>query len=1046
MRDQLSTHQPTSPPTGVPPSAGLRWPHWIPLLALALAILPAALPYFGEGLPRTNDAFPHLYRVVALDRLVRQGILWPRWSPDLVHGYGYPVFNFFPSLSHLVMEGLHLMGLPLTAAYRWATLLQLWVAGWSMFLLGRTVWNAAAGWIAALAYIYSPFLLYDTIVRGSLPEIQALALFPLLLLALWHAAQGRPRWIMATAIIAAALLLSHPIGYPIFFFVGVWLLRLAWRHGWRVFSGPALGLGLGILLCAFSLLPALSELSATRAILTADQGYSYAENFLNLEQMLTFPRLPADPALLNPPVVRALPLLILLWASFRLIWRWRTLPPSRQKQVLDWVVLLLFSVWLITPLSRPVWDYVPLLPQILFPWRFLAMASLAAAMLLALALTADEQGGWRVTPLLILLSLGLLIQAIPWLYPPREPIPEAPTITDLAAFEAPPFFIGTTTLGEYLPRWVEELPDTTQLRQALITQADPDRLVPGPTFQVVSRTGSTMDATYNLRVTEPMTLTYQQFYFPGWQATLNEKPLTITPSAPHGLLEMRLPPGEHTLHLFFGPTSVRRWGLGLSLVAAALISLLPFIPGRYWAWLKPPSDEPFPLPTATPTRLYLPLAGLLLLTWGFFTTIETPLRRPTLLPDGVLGRPKITPLDFAGEVRLLSFEQSAEAIAAADPIELTLYWQALRPIGVTYDVGVHIVDANGVIWSQREAIRPYDWRFISGNDPWPLNGYRLDPFILSLLDGTPPGNYQFHVGLVRRDTQQTVAAYTIGAFTVDTPAQGDAPLEEGMIPAPIEATAAGLRLLGTRLDRREALPGDPLRLTLLWQVIDAAAVPTPGHITLEFISQSGQVIWQQTTPLTPTYPSHQWQTGDRLRTELLLRLPASLPPGEHTWQVRLSETPSFAVGPLRINTLERLWTPPSLVITTTGSLGDIATLLGANLTPQTLQPGLPLQVMLVWRNEAETTISYHVFLHLLGPDGTLITQADGEPANWTRPTTGWLPGEIVLDEHTLFIPNPLPPGEYTLAAGLYQPETGERLALADGGTMITVLTFLYAGK
>jgi hypothetical protein len=82
--------------------------------------------------------------------------------------------------------------------------------------------------------------------------------------------------------------------------------------------------------------------------------------------------------------------------------------------------------------------------------------------------------------------------------------------------------------------------------------------------------------------------------------------------------------------------------------------------------------------------------------------------------------------------------------------------------------------------------------------------------------------------------------------------------------------------------------------------------------------------------------------------------------------------------------------------------------------------------------------SYRVFLHLLGPDGSLFAQSDGEPAGWRRPTTGWAPGEVVLDERVLEIPADAPPGEYTLVAGLYDPGTGIRLSLPDGTTTVLI--------
>jgi len=75
---------------------------------------------------------------------------------------------------------------------------------------------------------------------------------------------------------------------------------------------------------------------------------------------------------------------------------------------------------------------------------------------------------------------------------------------------------------------------------------------------------------------------------------------------------------------------------------------------------------------------------------------------------------------------------------------------------------------------------------------------------------------------------------------------------------------------------------------------------------------------------------------------------------------------------------------------------------------------------------------YHVFLHLLGPDGRIVAQSDGIPANWTRPTTGRLPGEYIVDPRVLTLPPDAMPGTHTLQTGLYLPGDG-RLITPDVG-------------
>ena len=88
----------------------------------------------------------------------------------------------------------------------------------------------------------------------------------------------------------------------------------------------------------------------------------------------------------------------------------------------------------------------------------------------------------------------------------------------------------------------------------------------------------------------------------------------------------------------------------------------------------------------------------------------------------------------------------------------------------------------------------------------------------------------------------------------------------------------------------------------------------------------------------------------------------------------------------------------------------------------------------------ELSESYRVFVHLLSEDGRIVAQADGLPAGWTRPTTGWLPGEFIIDRHTIALPTTLPSGNYTLTTGLYLPNAS-RLQQPNGQDNIPLTTF-----
>jgi len=187
-----------------------------------------------------------------------------------------------------------------------------------------------------------------------------------------------------------------------------------------------------------------------------------------------------------------------------------------------------------------------------------------------------------------------------------------------------------------------------------------------------------------------------------------------------------------------------------------------------------------------------------------------------------------------------------------------------------------------------------------------------------------------------------------------------------------------------------------------------------------------------------------------------LRLPGGLESGTYTWRLQLYEAtnpelripePPVDLGQLRVDAPDRLWDPPPLQLSLNADLGQQVSLLGANFDPAdvvstALRPSDAFTVTLAWEAQAEMDSSYRVFLHLLRPDGGLLTQSDGEPVNWTRPTTGWAPGEVVLDQRVLTIPADVPPGQYRLVAGLYDPGTKERLSLPDGTSAVSITSFV----
>ena len=114
------------------------------------------------------------------------------------------------------------------------------------------------------------------------------------------------------------------------------------------------------------------------------------------------------------------------------------------------------------------------------------------------------------------------------------------------------------------------------------------------------------------------------------------------------------------------------------------------------------------------------------------------------------------------------------------------------------------------------------------------------------------------------------------------------------------------------------------------------------------------------------------------------------------------------------------------------TFGDSIRLLGYTLeSPKPNTPDTELQLTLFWQPLTEIVVDYTIFLHLRNSEGINIAQRDSRPLNGTYPTSRWQPGETIIDPITLPLFDGLPPGAYTLVAGLYRLDTLERLPVAN---------------
>ena len=96
--------------------------------------------------------------------------------------------------------------------------------------------------------------------------------------------------------------------------------------------------------------------------------------------------------------------------------------------------------------------------------------------------------------------------------------------------------------------------------------------------------------------------------------------------------------------------------------------------------------------------------------------------------------------------------------------------------------------------------------------------------------------------------------------------------------------------------------------------------------------------------------------------------------------------------------------------------------------------GQGLGVILRWHLVAPLARTYKMFVHVLDANGNPMFQRDKASLNDLVPTTQWKVGESLQDPFSLLIPSDVPPGDYRIMVGVYDPlNANRRLAVVGTG-------------
>jgi len=520
---------------------------WIPLFSIAAAAFAVEIPFFFLGIPSGHDVEFHLYSWLEVLSQWKQGIIFPRWGALAHFAYGEPRFIFYPPASWT-------LGAALSAIFPWTlvTSIYIWLvlvaAGVSMFLLARQWMDRRDATFAAVLYAINPYHLVIVYWRSAFAELLASSLLPLLLLLLLRVEENGRRVILPLAmLLGCAWLINAPAAVMVHYSLALLMVVIAWqRRSPRVLLVGTGAVVLGAALAAFYLLPAVYEQKWVNIAEAVSPGSRPLDNFLFVHTT------DAEHDAFNHLISWVAVVEILL--TFAAAWAARTWG-SRNRQL--WYSLVGWAgvcAVLTLSVTGPLWNLLPKLRFMQFPWRWLLCLGIPFSLLITLGIRR-----WAARVALYLAALCVL--AFVWQH---FQAPWWDTTADLREMQdnmaSGEGYEGT---DEYAPIGTD--PSSIRKDARRVRVDGPARAAIRVFQWEAERKMLTAD------MSGPDNLALRLFNYPAWRVEVNGRQVQAATREGTGQMLVPVETGTSRVQITFIRTWDRKWGAWISLLTLILM-------------------------------------------------------------------------------------------------------------------------------------------------------------------------------------------------------------------------------------------------------------------------------------------------------------------------------------------------------------------------------------------------------------------------------------------------------------------------------------------
>lgn len=583
---------PSNPPSRMPQVSVFRpgeANRFLGPAVILIAALIATAPQFFRGTTCGHDFDYHLVSWFDCLRSWHEGILYPQWTPSPNFDAGEPRFIFYPPFTWMLGAALGLV-LHWKLVPMALTFLILAAAGLAARALAREGLSNGPATLAGCAAIFSGYTLFTAYERTAFGELTGSFWIPLLLLfilrdrnpgaSVWRRALDGSAAPLAV-VLAGAWFSDIPLGViASYLLAGMAILSAFLWRSWAPLLRASAAALLGLALTSIYLVPALADQWWIDVRQANNIGYRIQDSWLFARHAAQDFEL-HDIELFKVSVIGVTMIAVAL--AGLLISRFRRTVPGPFRWWFPLALLFVCVLFLQLPISQPVWNLLPKLPFLQFPWRWLVTLEAPMGIFFAAAVWINRRRWLVLSCCAAIFAAATLLAGFNFFQPcDEEDAVWAMQDTDRsgAGFEGEdeytPPYADNSLVSMDLPEACLTASPTTELGQApegADLDWSPDQHSCEATFAAAP--GSEIE---HLRL---HAVTSQAGYLilrlrscPAWKITLNGQIMSALPRREDGLIAVPVSQGRVDLDVDWTRNSATIAGRWLSALALAFITAL----------------------------------------------------------------------------------------------------------------------------------------------------------------------------------------------------------------------------------------------------------------------------------------------------------------------------------------------------------------------------------------------------------------------------------------------------------------------------------------